>query len=320
MLDYSIITPVYNGQEFIENTILSVLNSADNSKLNYEYIVVDDGSTDNTEKILSSYQDRIRYVYQENMGQALAINHGLKLASGKYCTIINADDPIVSSDLFLMSKIALDKNTNLVGTYPDWYIIDSVGKVKNTVRVRDYSLVEMVGNFNCLVGPGGVFRTTAGQKIGGWNSHFKFVPDYDFWLRLLRYGEYLHLPIVLANWRTHEKSISISSRGSLMAKERIKVIEDYLIQNPQTPEKIKKSAKANSIYRAAVLCYFDPTIDGKRLLFQALKANLFVVLRKNLAVNLYLLFMPVSGLALKKIKKIGFLEKYIEIVQRNLRW
>ena len=302
MLDYSIITPVYNGQEFIENTILSVLNSADNSKLNYEYIVVDDGSTDNTEKILSSYQDRIKYVYQENMGQALAINHGLKLASGKYCTIINADDPIMSSDLFLMSKTALDKNTNLVGTYPDWNIIDSVGKVKNTVRVRDYSLVEMVGNFNCLVGPGGVFRTTAGQKIGGWNSHFKFVPDYDCWWRLLR------------------KSISISSRGSLMAKERIKVIEDYLIQNPQTPEKIKKSAKANSIYRAAVLCYFDPTIDGKRLLFQALKANLFVVLRKNLAVNLFLLFMPVSGLALKKIKKIGFLEKYIEIVQRNLRW
>jgi glycosyltransferase involved in cell wall biosynthesis len=81
--DFSIITPVYNGEAFIESTVLSVLESVENSNLSYEYIIIDDGSTDRSAKILSKFQHRIRYVYQENSGQAIAINHGLTLRSGR---------------------------------------------------------------------------------------------------------------------------------------------------------------------------------------------------------------------------------------------
>jgi glycosyltransferase involved in cell wall biosynthesis len=319
MPDFSIITPVYNGEAFIESTVLSVLEAAENSNLSYEYIIIDDGSTDKSAKILSNFQHRIRYVCQQNLGQANSINHGLKLATGIYCTIVNADDPIISSEIFLKSKNFLDLDINLVGTYPDWQIIDSEGRVSEVVKVKDFSLDEMIGNFNCLVGPGGVFRTKSAQDIGGWNPNFRFVPDYDFWLRLLAHGSYLHIPSVLANWRSHSSSISISSRGLEMAKERIRVIENYLNENPLTPYRIRKSAKASSLYRAAVLCFFDERVNGRNLFIQALKVKPSLIIRKNVLASLFLLFWPFSGQILNRVKEIKVFTRLAKLIQRKIK-
>jgi glycosyltransferase involved in cell wall biosynthesis len=317
--DFSIITPVYNGEDFIKSTVISVLEAAESSNLSFEYIIVDDGSTDKSAKILSNFQHRIRYVYQENSGQANSINHGLKLATGIYCTIVNADDPILNSDIFLKSKNFLDYDRNLVGTYPDWQVIDSEGRVSEVVKVKEFSLNEMVGNFNCLVGPGGVFRTKAAQNIGGWNPNFRFVPDYDFWLRLLAHGSYLHIPSVLANWRSHSNSISISSRGLEMATERIQVIENYLNENPLTPYGIRKSAKATSLYRAAILCFFDKRVNGRSLFIQALKVKPSLIISKNVLVSLYLLLWPISGQFSNKFKEIYLLTRLTRVIQRNIK-
>jgi glycosyltransferase involved in cell wall biosynthesis len=317
--DFSIITPVYNGEAFIESTVLSVLESVENSNLSYEYIVIDDGSTDGSAKILSKFQHRIRYVYQENSGQAIAINHGLTLATGIYCTIVNADDPLISAELFIKSAHLLDLDEKLVGTYPDWQIIDSESRVIEVVRVKDFSLDEIVGNFNCLIGPGGVFRTKAAQDIGGWNQKFRFVPDYDFWLRMLIHGNYAHIPSVLANWRSHDSSISISSRGLDMAKERIQVIENYLNDNPATPSEVRKSAKANSLYRAAILCFFDEKVNGRNLFTQALKAKPTLVIRRNPLVSLFLLAWPISGYFLSKIDDLKLTSSIAKHVQKKLK-
>ena len=319
MPDFSIITPVYNGEAFIESTVCSVLESANKSNISYEYIIIDDGSTDGTAKILSKFQDRIRYVYQENSGQAISINHGLTLATGMYSTIVNADDPLMSAEIFIKSKHLLDHDENLVGTYPDWQIIDSDNRVTEVIKVKDYSLDEMVGNFNCLIGPGGVFRTKAAQDIGGWNPKFRFVPDYDFWLRMLRHGSYLHIPSVLAIWRSHNNSISVSSKGLEMANERIQVIENYLNVNPQTPYKIRKSAEANSLYRAAILCFFDKRINGRLLFTQALKAQPSIFIRKNPLVTIFLLLWPTSGFLLDKIKDLKLIANIANRIQRNLK-
>ena len=75
MVTFSIITPVYNGQDFIKETIDSVLNAA--SKFKFEYLVVDDGSTDNTHSILSGYGENITVIRQENAGQSSAITNAI---------------------------------------------------------------------------------------------------------------------------------------------------------------------------------------------------------------------------------------------------
>jgi glycosyltransferase involved in cell wall biosynthesis len=316
---YSLITPVYNGAAYIEETVLSVLNAIEQSGIKCEYFVIDDGSTDNTSQILEKYKGRIEYISQENQGQAKAINNGLQLAKGQYCTIVNADDPIIGAELLVESQRILGENLDLVGTYPDWQIIDSEGKIIETVYAKEFSLYEMVGKFNCLIGPGGVFRTSAAQEIDGWDPEFRFVPDYDFWLRLLDFGGYQHIPKVLATWRTHDDSISISSRSKSMANERIKVIESHLARNPGIEAQIQKSARANSIYRAAVLSYFDREIDGRRLFFRALKCHPSVILRKDIRVSIFLILLPFSRSFSDIFQEIGITKRVSRRIQRKLK-
>lgn len=316
---YSIITPVYNGEAYIEETVRSVLTAVERSGISCEYIVVDDGSTDETSRILESFNGRISYIYQENEGQANAINKGLNSASGTYSIIVNADDPILGPELLVDSQYILDRDLSLVGTYPDWQMINSEGLITEIVQAKDFSISEMVGNFNCLIGPGGVFRTDAAQKIGGWNPEYRFVPDYDFWLRLLDFGTYHHIPKVLATWRTHVNSISISSRNKDMANERIGVIQSYLARNPKINPTIQKSARANSIYRAAILSFFDSGIDGKQLFFQALRCHPTLILRKDIRVNCFLILLPFSRFLTDLVRDFALIQRLSLRLQRKLK-
>ena len=85
----SIITPSYNQAEFIKRTIQSVLSQ--NYK-NFEYIIVDGGSTDETLSILKKYGNKIRWISEKDNGQSDAINKGLKMATGKIVAYLNSDD------------------------------------------------------------------------------------------------------------------------------------------------------------------------------------------------------------------------------------
>ena len=132
------------------------------------------------------------------------------------------------------------------------------------------------------------------QEIGGWDKNFKYVPDYDFWLRLVDYGKFQHIPKVQATWRTHSESISIGSRGMEMAEERIRVIENYVSRHPELPENVRKMALANSRYRAAILSYFDQRVQGRKLMVSSMKLYSRIIIEKDFRVIAFLLCMPLS--------------------------
>jgi glycosyltransferase involved in cell wall biosynthesis len=282
-------------------TMNSVLANASGS--DFEYIVIDDGSTDSTPTVLESYTDKVRYIRQENMGQASAINKGLALALGRYCLIVNSDDPLVSPELFRRSQELLDAHSDIAVTYPDWRLIDENGNTLEEIRVKEFSLDELVGRLNCLVGPGGVFRSSQAREVGGWDPRFRFVPDYDFWLKIASFGEFRRIPEVLATWRSHGESISIGSRGLEMAKERIAVIENYLDRNPDTPVKLQRKATSYSLYRAAVLNYFDNRIKSRKLIRRSFKAYPRIILEQNKLVTLYLLLTPLSSKIMQVVRR-----------------
>src|SRR6266404_4270752 len=85
----SVIIPTFNRSKLVVNAVQSVLGQ---TYRDYEIIVVDDGSTDNTAEALTPYMDRIRYVYQANLGASAAQNRGLQLARGKWISILASDD------------------------------------------------------------------------------------------------------------------------------------------------------------------------------------------------------------------------------------
>ena len=317
MAKFTVITPVFDGGKYIEETVESVLKATDG--LDYEYFVIDDGSTDDTGKILEKYSSRLKYFYQENSGQASAINFAIDRANSTYATIVNSDDPLLSKGLFQEAEKIMDAEPQVVATYPDWNMINSEGKILETIKVAEFDLAELVGKFNCLIGPGGVFRTDIAKKVDGWDPSYRFVPDYNFWLRLSDFGSFKHVPYVQATWRTHESSISISSRSKAMADERISVIKNYLDRNPQTPKTLRNMAVAHSHYRAAVLSFFDPQIDGRRLLFKSIYAYPKIVIQKNVVATLYLLLLPISRFVLSFLMRFSYFRDLSDLVRRGVK-
>jgi glycosyltransferase involved in cell wall biosynthesis len=94
----------------------------------YELIVVDDGSTDSTEKIIAKYSNSVRSFKQQNSGEAIAVNFGIQQSIGDYVCIVNADD-LIAKDLLRNSINILDVNPKIVVTYPDWNMVDEFGEL-----------------------------------------------------------------------------------------------------------------------------------------------------------------------------------------------
>lgn len=300
---FTIITPVYNGDRWVRETIESVLLNCE--ELSYEYIVVDDGSTDQTPFILSNFGDKLKVLQQVNQGEAKAVNYGLSMAQGEYVIIVSADDPVRTPNLFINAKQLLDGDKSLVCVYPDWSVIDCNSRVIRNVEVSEYSEKVLIGEFNCIVGPGGVFRRSVALEIGGRNPRYNFTSDYDFWLRLSRYGAFKRIPGFFAYWREHPDSTSIALRGLEMAYERIEVMENFLETNNGIPKYLGRMAKAHAYMGGALLVYFDRTIPAKKLLIKALVKYPNGLWKFEFKEIIYIVLFPVSSKLLSAARKIG---------------
>lgn len=296
----SIITPVFNGEKYIAETIDSILNSS--IDIPYEYLVIDDGSNDSTLEILRNYGNRIQLYSHKNVGESETVNRGLKHAKGDFILIISADDPLLTGNLINRAINTMLDSSGIVALYPDWRVIDQEGRAIKENILPEYSDEIMIGHSRCLPGPGVVFRRSAALEIGGRRSKWKFVGDYDFWLRLSRVGEIKRLPGVMAQWRSNENSTSISQRGERMAFERVSVISDFTSENEIT-NLLSRKARANAHYLAARLAFFDQSIKGRKLLITSFRIRRGWPEEARMEVVIYLLFLPVSSWIIKKLPK-----------------
>jgi glycosyltransferase involved in cell wall biosynthesis len=297
--DVSVIIPVFNGEKFLKETIDSVVLTREFTST--QIIVVNDGSTDSTAQILNQYIGKIEIINQKNSGQASAINCGLAMASANFTSIVNSDDPIYNPQIFKKSLDIFLNNNKIVATYPNWKMINDNSEIIKEIEVADFSREELIGGFNCIIGPGGVFKTQDATAIGGWNSEYKFVPDYDFWLKLSNFGDFKKIPDYLATWRYHNNSISVRSKGMAMANERITVMEEFLL-NSHIEDSLKKRAKANSQYSAALLSFFDKKVPGRKLFWNAVRIYPLVIKKKSIKQVIFLFLFPISFYIVKKFK------------------
>lgn len=111
----SIIIPVYNSEKYLSKCLDSIINQTFSLK-NIEVIIINDGSTDNSEKIIMRYEKKLNIIYkkQKNEGQSSARNKGIKLAKGKYLTFIDSDDYIDKKMLSIMYKEADNNNLDII--------------------------------------------------------------------------------------------------------------------------------------------------------------------------------------------------------------
>jgi len=287
----TIITTVFNGEDYLESTIASVLSCA--KLIDFEYLVINDGSTDRTSEILEKFGNQIRVVNQENIGESASVTKAFTLARGEFVMVISADDPLFTNEIFRDVFNLFEADQKLVAVYPDWNQIDSLGKTIKKIRVPDYSDNLLIGRFRTLPGPGVIIRKQSALEIGGRQSKWIYVGDYDFWLRLSRIGEIRHRPQVLAQWREHPNSTSVKKKNLAMATERIRVIEEFVDQF-KVGGKLKRMALGNAYYMAARLSFFDPTIPGRVWMLKSMKLRRGLPEESKLIHILFLLAFPLS--------------------------
>jgi glycosyltransferase involved in cell wall biosynthesis len=299
---FSIITPVFNGQEFIKETIDSVLKAG--TGFSYEYIVVDDGSTDLTPSIILEFSDSIKVIRQENCGEPQAVNAGLKKSSGELILILSADDPLFTNEIFAGVEEFFNTNDNVVAWYPNWRKIDQHGDLITDVFPLEFTFERMLGFGMCLPGPGTIFRADAAKKIHGRSPSIRFASDFDFWLRLSQVGAIVHRNQLVAQWRHHDGSTSVALRGRAMGEERIKIIDSY-IEDYGVDDYLARTAKASAMYFAASLGVFDKRVESRRLIIESIKISRGFPKVAKLHVVLFALLHPLSFYLINLISKFS---------------
>jgi len=203
----SVVMAVYNGTRFLREAIESVLGQ---NFSDFEFIIVDDGSTDETPEILASYADpRIRVLRNhENLGLAASLNRGIERARGEYLARMDADD-ISRAQRFARQVGFLEQHPEVILLGTAYEEVDEQGRV---VRYGDLPLANnelqtelLLRNRFCH----GVvmMRRKALIRAGGYDEAFEQSQDYDLWLRLAELGEIANLPEYLYAWRRHPGSV-----------------------------------------------------------------------------------------------------------------
>jgi|CXWL01.1.fsa_nt_gi glycosyltransferase involved in cell wall biosynthesis len=219
----SLVTPTFNQARYIEASVRSVLAQTYDA---IEYIVIDDGSTDDTVEILRSFGDQIRWLSQPNAGQARTLNRGWAMATGDIIGYLSSDD-LLKRDAVATAVKALAERPEAVACYCDFDLIDEFGRRVRSVQTQDFSRALLARDLVCLPGPGAFFRRSALVRTGGWNADLTQVPDFDFWLRLSRLGDFARVPINLADYRIHSESASYRRTSAAQSDEIIRVVAAY---------------------------------------------------------------------------------------------
>lgn len=238
----SIVTPTYNQAEFLAETVESVLAQ---TYPNIEYIVIDDGSTDNTQHILSKYDGRINHQRHINVGQAETLNRGWGMSSGSLLGYLSSDDLLTPDAVAHLVK-NLMQHPKAAAVYCDYDLIDTKGRQFRTVKVADFSIRRLAVDIVCQPGPGALFRREVFERSGGWNASLRQVPDFEFWLRTSRFGDFLRVPEVLAHYRIHEKSASFRPISTERSMEVVRVMTGYW-NGSKSPEARRSVATARLI-------------------------------------------------------------------------
>ena len=202
----SVVIPVFNGINFINFAIKSVLNQDYNS---FEIIVVNDGSLDGTGDYLDKLKiNNLTVIHTENRGQSNAINLGIKSAKGSIVGYLSADD-IFHPKLISTVSNEFQRNPKIVCVYPNYNLIDKNGKFIKKVIIPQYDKKNMFEDLFCFPGPGAFFYKSHFMILKGWDRSFSQIPDLEFWIRLSKYGKFKGIDNVHASFRIHEQSGSV---------------------------------------------------------------------------------------------------------------
>ncbi|MBZ5705516.1 MAG: glycosyltransferase [Acidobacteriia bacterium] len=209
----SVVMSVFNGERFLREAVESVLEQTFRE---FEFIVVDDGSTDQSASILDSYRKsdaRVRVYHQENKGLIESLNRGCSLAQGKYIARMDADDIAVRERLMWQVDF-MEKHPQVavLGGAVEW--IDATGKSLGThnTPVADCEIKSELLHRNVFWHPTVIMLREGFVSSGGYRKVVVDAEDYDLWLRIADRCQLANLETVVLKYRIHPFQVSMSKR------------------------------------------------------------------------------------------------------------
>ena len=249
----SVIIPAYNQGSYLEDCIQSVL---DQTYQDFEIIIVDDGSTDNTREVGTSFSDsRVHYIYQSNRGLSGARNTGIRNAKGSFISYLNSDDQFLPDKLkLLVQKLEADPDLGLVAGQA--IVIDENGIKLGEIfdaPLPDEPIQLLMGN---PLHVGSVLLRSEWQnRVGFFDEKLHSYEDWDMWLRLAKAGckfGWVSEPVSL--YRFHHAQMT--RNGSQMTTATFDVLnKTFAAKLPEDWENNKNIAYSNAFLRAAPQAY-----------------------------------------------------------------
>jgi glycosyltransferase involved in cell wall biosynthesis len=243
----SVVIPTYNSAGLLREAIQSVLSQIYSD---FEVVVIDDGSTDNTESVARSFGDRVSYLKQENKGAGAARNHGIKRSRGEYVAFLDSDD------LWLPGKLAeqiplLDRDPELGLVYSDWAVVAEQGEalpsyLRNLPAASGYVFDELV-QCGFILTSGTVVRRSCFDDVGYFDETLSIAQDYDLWLRICYRWKIalVNKPLVIKRNRDG----NLSSNLPKTAAERImlfeKALEKFSDMTPRSRRVVRRQVALN---------------------------------------------------------------------------
>ncbi len=225
----SVIIVVYNGEKYIEEAIQSVLNQ---TYKNIELIVVDDGSTDSTRKIVEKYKDVV-YIYQENRGEGAARNLGIENSNGEYLAFLDADDLYANDKIEKQLKVLI-KNNDIDVVYNDLKVVDENLNYLNTLKSegiyekREDLLANIIYR-QVIQGPICMMIRRSCTNDIKWSEELVYTVDYEYVMKLAFKHNFKYLEEPLYIYRRHGNNLS--NKHNATVEEEMKIIKDLGIDN-----------------------------------------------------------------------------------------
>ncbi|MGB9734617.1 MAG: glycosyltransferase [bacterium] len=255
----SICIPTFNRARLIKDAIDSVLSQ---QYSNYEIVIVDDGSIDDTANVISSYHNpRIRYIRKEHSGAPSTRNICIKEARGDYILWLDSDDVLLPGILQTYAE-TIDKSPDVDVLYGDLIVTDAHLNNRKTLAYRDWygkskDLISSLINENPVPNPGVMIRKKCYERFGNYDESFTRAHDYEFWSRIAGRATFKHIGKVVAKWRLHDSNwaggkvkVDFSYEARVVKKilERYSLKEIYPDINWKDPE---NKAEATALLRVA---------------------------------------------------------------------
>ena len=267
----SVIIPAYNRAHILREAIDSVLSQSYND---LELIVVDDGSDDKTEKLVSHYIPYLMYIYQEHQGVSAARNKGIECAQGDYISFLDSDDLWLKDKLNLQMKFMESRPETLICYTEEIWIRKGV-RVNPMKKHRKYSGMIFEHCLPlCIVSPSSVLiARSLLEKTGEFDEELEACEDYDLWLRIsAQYPIYLIDTPLIVKRGGHADQLSkkIEGQDRFRIRALIKLLEGDSLSSHQSELAWKELNRKCGIYGKGCIKRGKEK-EGERILALALK-------------------------------------------------